>query len=188
MDSLRMLVDRLDAQDPATAAHGRAVAHWCGRMVEQLRLTRDERVWIERSAHLHDVGKLCVAEELLRAPRALAAAERAAVALHVIEGEKLLAEYGLLVYRDAVRHHHERFDGRGYPDGLRGAAIPLAARIVSVADAYDAMTGQRPYRFPMTPDRALLEIERARGTQFDPDVVEVMLAIVGDALRRPIAV
>ncbi len=86
-----------------------------------------------------------------------------------------------------VRHHHERFDGRGYPDGLRGEAIPLPARIVAVADAYDAMTGQRPYRFPMTPDRALLEIERMRGTQFDPAVVDVMLAVVGDALR-PLAV
>jgi HD-GYP domain-containing protein (c-di-GMP phosphodiesterase class II) len=187
MDPLRTLVERLDAEDPATAAHGRAVAAWCSRIADQMRLPRDERVWITRSAHLHDVGKLCVPEELLRAPRALAAAERAAVELHVIEGERLLAEYDLLVYRDAVRHHHERYDGRGYPDGLRGTSIPLAARIVSVADAYDAMTGQRPYRFPMTPDRALLEIERARGTQFDPAVVEVMLAIVGDVLR-PVAV
>lgn len=188
MDLLRTLVERLDAQDPATAAHGRAVAQWCARIADELRLPRDERVWIARSAHLHDVGKLCVPEELLRAPRALGAAERAAVALHVIEGERLLAEYDLLDYRDAVRHHHERFDGRGYPDGLRGKTIPLAARIVSVADAYDAMTAQRPYRFPMTPDRALLEIERSRGTQFDPGVVDVMLSVVGDALRRPVAV
>jgi len=187
MDPLRTLVERLDAEDPATAAHGRAVAAWCSRIVGQMRLSRDERLWIARSAHLHDVGKLCVPQELLRAPRALRAAERAAVARHVVEGERLLAEYDLLVYRDAVRHHHERFDGRGYPDGLSGKAIPLAARIVAVADAYDAMTGQRPYRFPMTPDRALLEIERSRGTQFDPDVVEVMLAVVGDALR-PVAV
>jgi HD-GYP domain-containing protein (c-di-GMP phosphodiesterase class II) len=187
MDPLRTLVERLDANDPATAAHGRAVAYWCSRIADQLRLDRDEHNRIVHSAQLHDVGKLCVPQDLLRAPRALGAAERLLVEQHVIEGERLLAEYGLLAYRDAVRNHHERFDGRGYPDGLCGDRIPLAARIVSVADAYDAMTGQRPYRFPMTPDRALLEIERARGAQFDPAIVEVMLAVVGSAIR-PVAV
>ncbi|HEY0393795.1 MAG TPA: HD domain-containing phosphohydrolase [Candidatus Elarobacter sp.] len=187
MDPLRALVERLDTNDPATAAHGRAVAHWCSRIAAQLRLPRDEHTWIVRSAQLHDIGKLCIPDEILRAPRALRPAELLLVAQHVIEGERLLAEYDLLEYRDAVRHHHERFDGRGYPDGLRAETIPLAARIVAVADAYDAMTGQRPYRFPMTPDRALLEIERCRGSQFDPGLVEVMLAVVGDALR-PVAV
>jgi len=184
MDPLRALVERLDTSDPATAAHGRAVAHWCARIAAQLRLERDQHNWIVRSAQLHDVGKLCVPTELLRAPRALQPAERARVERHVIDGERLLGEYGLLVYRDAVRHHHERFDGRGYPDGLRADRIPLAARIVAVADAYDAMTAQRPYRFPMTPDRALLELERSRGTQFDPAIVEVMLAVVGGAIRQ----
>jgi HD-GYP domain-containing protein (c-di-GMP phosphodiesterase class II) len=187
MDPLRALVERLDTDDPATAAHGRTVAHWCSRIASQLRLARDEQNWIVRSAQLHDVGKLCIPDEILRAPRALRPAERELVARHVIEGERILGEYGLLEYRDAVRHHHERFDGRGYPDGLRSEAIPLAARIVAVADAYDAMTGQRPYRFPMTPDRALLEIERCRGSQFDPALVEVMMTVVGDALR-PVAV
>jgi len=187
MDPVRTLVERLDTTDPATAAHGRAVALWCSRMVAGMRLPRDEQNWIVRSAQLHDVGKLCVPADLLRAPRVLTDEERAIVRRHVLDGERLLAEYGLLEYRDGVRHHHERFDGRGYPDGLRADAIPLPARIVAVADAYDAMTGQRTYRFPMTPDRALLEIERMRGTQFDPSVVDVMLAVVGDALR-PVAV
>lgn len=187
MDQLRSLVERLDAEDPATAAHGRAVALWTLRIVEQLRLPRDERVLIARSAHLHDIGKLRVPGELLRAPRALSRDEFAAVAMHVLQGERLLAEYELLVYRDAVRHHHERFDGRGYPDGLRGRSIPLAARIVSVADAFDAMTSERPYRFAVSPDRALLEIDRWRGTQFDPEVVDVMLAVAG-AVPRPVPV
>ena len=187
MDPLRSLVERLDTNDPATAAHGRAVALWCSRIAASMRLPRDEQNWIVRSAQLHDVGKLCIPADLLRAPRVLTSAERDLVRAHVIDGERLLADYGLLVYREAVRSHHERFDGRGYPDGLAGDAIPLPARIVAVADAYDAMTGQRPYRFPMTPDRALLEIERMRGTQFDPLVVDVMLSVVGDALR-PVAV
>jgi HD-GYP domain-containing protein (c-di-GMP phosphodiesterase class II) len=187
MDPLRTLVERLDTTDPATAAHGRAVALWCSRITASMRLSRDEQNWIVRSAQLHDVGKLCLPPDLLRAPRVLTDDERALMRNHVFDGERLLAECGLLEYRGAVMHHHERYDGRGYPDGLSGDAIPLPARIVAVADAYDAMTGPRPYRFPMTPDRALLEIERMRGTQFDPTVVEVMLAIVGDALR-PVAV
>lgn len=187
MDPLRALVDRLDVDDPATAAHGRLVAYWCSRLAARMRLSRTEQNWIVVSAQLHDVGKLCIPDEILRAPRALRDAEREIVERHVIEGERLLSEYGLLEYRPAVRHHHERIDGRGYPDGLRGERIPLVARIVAVADAYDAMTGQRTYRFPMTPDRALLEIERCRGTQFDPDVVDVMLAVVGETLR-PVAV
>src|ERR1700737_1556037 len=123
MDPLRALVERLDANDPATAAHGRVVAHWCSRMAARMRLGRTEQNWIVLSAQLHDVGKLCVPDELLRAPRALRPAGRELGERHAVEGERLLAEYDLLEYRDAVRYHHERFDGRGYPDGLRGDAI-----------------------------------------------------------------
>ncbi len=183
MDPLRLLVERLDSEDPATAAHGRAVARWCSRIAARLRLARDEQAYVVRSGQILDIGKLLVPDELLRAARPLLAAERITVAEHVLEGERLLAEYELLAYRDGVRFHHERWDGRGYPDGLRADAIPLVARIVAVADAYDAMTGQRSYRFPMTPDRALLEIERGRGGQFDPEIVDVMVAAVGDSLR-----
>jgi HD-GYP domain-containing protein (c-di-GMP phosphodiesterase class II) len=187
MDPLRALVERLDANDPATAAHGRVVARWCSRMAARMRLGRSEQNWIVRSAQLHDIGKLCIPDEILRAPRALRDGEREIVELHVVEGERLLTEYDLLEYRDAVRHHHERFDGRGYPDGLRADAIPLVARIVAVADAFDAMTGLRPYRFPVTPERALVEIERCRGTQFDPEIAEAMIAVVAEA-SRPVAV
>ncbi|HEX3550727.1 MAG TPA: HD domain-containing phosphohydrolase [Candidatus Elarobacter sp.] len=184
MDPLRLLVERLDAEDPATAAHGRAVARWCSRIAARLVLPRDEQAYVVRSGQILDVGKLLVPDELLGAARPLLAAERVAVAAHVTEGERLLADYGLLAYRDGVCFHHERWDGRGYPDGLRGEAIPRVARIVAVADAYDAMTGQRPYRFPMTAERALQEIERERGRQFDPEIVDVMSAVVGDARCR----
>ena len=188
MDPLRALVERLDTEDPATAAHGRAVAQWCARMAVRLKLGRAEQSFVAQCGLIHDVGKLCVPEALLRAPRSLGKAELDVVYAHVHDGARALAAHPeLALYRDAVRHHHERFDGRGYPDGLRGRAIPFAARVVAVADAYDAMTGQRAYRFPMTPDRALLELERNRGTQFDPEIVDVMSAVVGDALR-PVAV
>src|SRR5579884_3076199 len=119
MDPLRTLVERLDTNDPATAAHGRAVALWCARIASQLRLTRDEHNLVVRSGQLHDVGKLTIPIELLRAPRILSETERQIVRNHGFDGERILAEHGLRQYRDAVRSHHERFDGRGYPDGLR---------------------------------------------------------------------
>ncbi len=95
MDPLRTLVERLDVTDPATAAHGRAVALWSSRVVAAMRLPRDEQNWIVRSAQLHDVGKLCIPPDLLRAPRMLTDEERAIVRGHVFDGERLLAEYGL---------------------------------------------------------------------------------------------
>jgi len=171
MDPLRALVERLDRNDPATAAHGRVVAHWCSRLAARMRLARSEQNWIVRSAQLHDVGKLCIPDEILRAPRALREAEREIVERHVIEGERLLAEYDLLEYRDGVRHHHERFDGRGYPDGLRTDAIPLVARIVAVADAYDAMTSARAYRGARPSGDALRELWRCAGTEFHAEIV-----------------
>ena len=189
MDPLRALVERLDTEEPCTAAHGRATAQWCARIASALRLSRDDVSYVSRCGLVHDVGKLYVPVNLIRAARALDASEIAQVQMHVIRGEEALALHPeLFIYRDAVRWHHERYDGRGYPDGLRGERIPLAARIVAVADAYDAMTGQRPYRFPMTPDRALLEIERGRGNQFDPEIADAMIRIVGDVVLRPVAV
>lgn len=189
MDPLRTIVERLDTEEPCTAAHGRAVAHWSARLAASLRLSRDDVSFVSRCGLVHDIGKLFVPLELIRAPRALDERERAAVAEHVIKGDQIVALHPeLYVYRDAVRWHHERYDGKGYPDGLRGEKIPLAARIVAVCDAYDAMTGQRPYRFPMTPDRALLEIERQRGKQFDPEIADAMIEIVDDLVLRPIAV
>jgi len=188
MDPLRTLVERLETEDPATAAHGRTVASLASRIAAHMRLGAVVVAFVGRCALVHDIGKLFVPRELLHATRALTPPEHAALAAHVIEGERALAFHPELeVYREAVRSHHERFDGRGYPDRLRGNRIPLHARILAVADAYDALTGQRSYRFPMTPDRALLEIERGRGSQFDPDVVDALAAVVGDLLK-PVAV
>src|ERR1700684_3531238 len=98
MDPLRTLVERIDTKDPATAAHGRAVALWCSRIVAKLRLSRDEQNWMVRSAQLHDVGKLFIPAELLRAPRLLSETERQIVRNHTVDGERILGEHGLLQY------------------------------------------------------------------------------------------
>lgn len=184
MDPLRALLERLEAEDPATAAHGRAIAVLASRIGAELRLGPLVGEFLGRCGLVHDVGKLYVPRALVHANRALSPAERAALAAHVIEGERALAaDPELDVYREAVRSHHERYDGRGYPDRLRGQRIPLHARILAVADAYDAMTGRRSYRFPLAPDRALVELERGRGSQFDPEVVDALAAVVGAGLR-----
>lgn len=184
IDPFRALVARLEAADPATAAHGRALAVLAARIGAEMRLGRLVVEFLGRCGLIHDVGKLYVPAALVHANRALSPVERAALAAHVVEGERALAaDPELDVYREAVRSHHERFDGRGYPDRLRGERIPLHARILAVADAYDAMTGERSYRFPLVPDRALVELERGRGSQFDPEVVDALAAVVGAGLR-----
>jgi HD-GYP domain-containing protein (c-di-GMP phosphodiesterase class II) len=184
IDPLRALVERLEAEDPATAAHGRAIGVLAARIGAELRLGPLVVEFLDRCGLIHDIGKLYVPRELVHANRALSAAERVELTLHVVAGERALAEDPELdVYREAVRSHHERWDGRGYPDRLRGPRIPLHARILAVADAYDAMTGQRAYRFPLAPDRALVELERGRGSQFDPEVVDALAAVIGASLR-----
>jgi HD-GYP domain-containing protein (c-di-GMP phosphodiesterase class II) len=184
MDPLRELLARLEAEDPAIAAHGRAVAALASRIAAEMRLGSGVVAFLGRCGLIHDIGKLFVPAALVHANRRLNQAENGILKAHVLAGEAALAFHPELdVYREAVRSHHERYDGRGYPDRLRGERIPLHARILAVADAYDAMTGQRSYRFPLTPDRALVELERGRGSQFDPDAVDALAAVVGEFLR-----
>lgn len=135
---------------------------------------------------LHDVGKLAVPDIILEKPGQLTEFERAVVRRHPAVGETLLAGFPLpRPVMEVVRHHHERWDGTGYPDGLAGVQIPLLARIASVVDAYDAMTTPRPYRpVPLSPSQAVAELHRCAGTQFDPYLVRAFAA----ALRTHVLV
>jgi two-component system cell cycle response regulator len=139
-------------------------------------------------AQLHDIGKLAVPDSILMKPGPLDAEEWEVVRQHTLAGELIVGRVpGLDAVADAVRSSHERWDGHGYPDGLAGQDIPLAARIVSVADSYAAMTTpDRPYREPLTPEEAEDEVIRCAGTQFDPVVVEAFLAVL--AAQRATAV
>lgn len=131
-------------------------------------------------AELHDVGKFAIPDAILGKPGALTDDEWELVRRHPVVGQRILAAAPALVHlAEIVRATHERFDGRGYPDGLVGAEIPLVARVVAVCDAFDAMTANRPYRPALSAEDALAELRRCAGTQFDPAVVAAFLAEVG---------
>ncbi len=175
----RRLLRELGQHDGFTGRHSERVARLAHSVGRRLGLPPDDLHALERAAALHDVGKLRVPDAILSKPGRLDAAEWAIVARHPGWGAAMLSELleqgdGL----DAVRSHHERFDGRGYPDGLAGSAIPLTGRIVGACDAYDAMTSTRPYQPPRTRAAALAELARCSGTQFDPAVVEALEAAV----------
>jgi HD-GYP domain-containing protein (c-di-GMP phosphodiesterase class II) len=133
------------------------------------------------AAELHDIGKAAVPDEILDKPGPLDDREWEFMHRHTVIGERiLLAAPSLAPAAALVRSSHERFDGAGYPDHLRGEAIPLGSSIIAVCDAYDAMISERPYRLAMTPEDALVELESCAGTQFDPDVVTAFSRVIGD--------
>ena len=137
-------------------------------------------------ARLHDVGKIALPDTVLQKPGPLEVSEWAFVSEHTLVGERILAAFPAWQnVAKIVRSTHERWDGAGYPDGLAGAEIPLAARIVAVCDAFSAMTSPRPYRAPATHDAALEELRRCAGTQFDSDVVAVFCREIEHATSRP---
>jgi putative nucleotidyltransferase with HDIG domain len=172
------LVTRLQARDPLSSEHSRAVAAWCSRIARRLGLDAHEVTFATRCGLLHDVGKTLTPLEVLNAPRRLTDDEWKIMRAHAAAGERLVRGVPeLRTFAPAVRSHHERLDGRGYPDGLPASAIPLTARIVAVADCFNAMIGRRPYRLPMQPTAALEELDRNRGTQFDPEIVDAMVAV-----------
>ncbi|HEV2738449.1 MAG TPA: HD domain-containing phosphohydrolase [Candidatus Elarobacter sp.] len=173
------LIVKLEARDPLTSEHSRAVAAWCSRLGRRLGLDSAEVTFAARCGLLHDVGKIATPLEVLNAPRALDDREWRLIRAHAAAGEAIVrAVPELRPFAPAVRSHHERLDGHGYPDRLPASAIPLMARIVAVADSFNAMIGRRPYRLPMAPVRALEELVRGRETQFDPEVVEAMIDLV----------
>ncbi len=173
------LLTRLDLSDVLTAEHSRAVGSWCARLAKRLGASKEEIVHLTRAGLVHDIGKVMTPREILTAPRRLDDEEMAIMRRHAEEGERIVLQVSHVAYlAPAVRNHHERFDGKGYPDCLKFEAIPHVARIVAVADAFNAMIGRRPYRPPMAPSLALDQLVQGRGEQFDPDVVDAMIDVV----------
>jgi putative nucleotidyltransferase with HDIG domain len=176
------LVAALDARDQYTAGHSAAVAVYGRDIASRLNLSESQQQLVHLCGLLHDIGKVGLPAGLLEKPGALTLDERRRMEEHPVIGERILAK--VESYEEIariVRHHHERIDGNGYPDGLRGDLIPLVSRILAVADAYNAMTSGRPYRDAMPSRVARLRLAQAVGSQFDTTVVAAFEAILATA-------
>jgi diguanylate cyclase (GGDEF)-like protein len=182
-----MLLQALFERSPGLRDHVGEVVHRAVLIGESFGLSPEELDELRLAARLHDVGKLAVPDDVLQKPGPLHPEEWAFIREHTVIGERILAASpGWLGVAAIVRATHERWDGTGYPDGLGGDAIPLAARIIAVCDAFSAMTSPRPYRLPIGREQALEELHAHAGTQFDPDVVAAFAAVVerADSVRR----
>ena len=173
------LARAVDSRDVYTGSHSERVSAIAGAIAEKLALPAAEIELTRLAGSLHDLGKLAIPEEILQKPGALTSAEWLVVQRHPQIAHRMLESLGVEPVADWVLHHHERWDGSGYPDGLAGEDIPLGSRIVHVAEVYDAMTFGRLYRSPRTRDQALAEIKRHSGVQFDPQVVSAFFSAVG---------
>jgi ribonuclease P protein subunit RPR2 len=172
MSAARALASALELKDTYTGGHAERVSAMAMRLADFAWL--DDAIpsdAMEAAFLLHDVGKIGIPETILTKPGGLGDTERRVLQTHPILGERIVAPLGFPdVVRQVIRHHHERWDGSGYPDGLAGQEIPAAARLFSIADALDAMTSLRPYRRPISFEEAIAEIVRGSGTQFDPQL------------------
>jgi diguanylate cyclase (GGDEF)-like protein len=172
-----VLLSALSERDPALGGHLSVVAELAERTARRLGLNRDELEIVRHAAELHDVGKVAIPDDILAKPGPLTPEEWTFVRRHTLAGERIIsAAPALTPVARLVRSSHERWDGAGYPDQLAEESIPLGARIVAVADAFDAMTSGRPYRAAITHEEALAELHRCAGTQFDPTVVAAFTA------------
>jgi len=188
--TLEALGDALDLKDAETEGHSKRVTAFTIAVARAMGLTGEKIRVIARGAFLHDIGKMAIPDAILRKPGALNSDEKAIMQEHCYRGYQMLRKISFLSEAaDIVYSHQEKFDGTGYPRGLKAMEIPLGARIFAVADTLDAITSDRPYRAAQTTRAALEEIKKFSGTQFDPDVVKVFLSMpesIWEDLRRQI--
>ncbi len=186
--AVERLAGAIELRDGNTADHTQRMSRLCASVGERLGLGRDRCEMLRVASALHDVGKIAVPDRILHKPGPLTAEERAVIETHAQVGHDMLAgSHAPMLDLAALIAlcHHERWDGSGYPQGLHGDDIPLEARIAAVADVYDALVSDRPYRAAMTDDEALAILKDGRGGHFDPDVVDALLAVVSGELCSP---
>ncbi|CAA7599523.1 HD/PDEase domain protein [Acididesulfobacillus acetoxydans] len=181
LDTVEALVQALEAKDAYTSGHSGRVADLSARMAEALGLSEERTEFIKYAAVLHDVGKIGVSEQVLNKPGRLTDDEWQEVQSHPVVGESIVKKITFLFDVGLViRHHHEHYDGSGYPDRLVGEAIPLESRIIAVADSFDAITSNRSYRKGKSRDEAITELRHVAGTQLDPRLVAILIKILGE--------
>lgn len=174
--TVQMLAEAIRAKDPHLGGHSHEVSAYVGRVAERLGLETKRREELVFASLLHDVGKIGISERILLKPGRLTSEEYTVVKLHPRIGARLVQQVpALSPLGQYILHHHERFDGTGYPTGLRGEEIPLEARVIGIADAFSAMTSDRPYRGRLSLEDACAELEACAGTQFDPEIVRIFV-------------
>ncbi len=178
-----MVMRALANADPLTYLHSRRTASYAAALAEWLGLAPPAVEAIRTAGLLHDVGKLAIPDEILLKPQALTVGEKQVMQSHVVYGAEIVASFGEPETARWIRHHHERFDGLGYPDGLAGEAIPLESRILHAADTLEALTGTRAYRRPLGLGEALATVETVAGTQLDPDLARQLILLFHQSRR-----
>jgi response regulator RpfG family c-di-GMP phosphodiesterase len=175
---INMLATIAEFKDSATGSHINRIDRYTRLVAVELGLSEDESIHIGKASRLHDVGKIGISDAILRKPGRLTEDEIVVVRTHTLIGRTILEnDPHLATACDIAAHHHERWDGKGYPEGRPSSEFHLATRIVSVIDVFDALISRRPYKEPWDPDDAALELEKGAGTQFDPDVVQAVLSL-----------
>ena len=182
---LTAFVSTMEARDPYTKGHSQRVGEYAILIAQQMRCSAQLMDNIREGALLHDIGKIGVSDLILHKPAMLSSEEREIIQKHPTIGVDIVGKVGLSdAVLEMIRSHHERIDGKGYPDGRFANELRLSTRIMSVADTYDAMTSDRPYRNSISLAQARTELQRGKGTQFDPDVVDAMLAVMDEKERK----
>jgi putative nucleotidyltransferase with HDIG domain len=177
---LHTMIRTLDLRDRMTARHSAAVAHYAREISAAIGMSQHDQETVHTAALLHDIGKFNLPDDILKADVPLGEAEWELIRTHPEEGARLVAHLeGYAEAAELVRAHHERFDGKGYPNGLARTQIPLGSRIISVADTYDVLTARDSYRKPVSSAQAIEELRRVAGTQLDPAVVSVFVDLLG---------
>jgi hypothetical protein len=179
LETVRALTSAIDASDPFTRGHSERVTGYAVAIARELGLSEQRVMMIEYASLIHDMGKIALQHDILLKPGKLTDEEWRVMKTHPQTGANIVSDLGFLRgAREVVLHHHERFDGQGYPHGLTGEETPLEARIVKVADAFDAMMSDRPYRTSLGLESAITELEQGRGSEFDPRVVDAFVRLV----------
>ena len=179
LDTIRALAAAIDAKDPYTKGHSERVAEISLALAQELNLSDRDIENIEYTALLHDIGKIGVSDNILGKDSSLTDKEFDKIKEHTVMGAKIIEPVDFLKNSyEAIYHHHEKYNGKGYPDGLKSEDIPLSARIIAVADAYDAMGSDRPYRKKLSKDKILNELKDQSGKQFDPEIVKALISVL----------
>ena len=180
-ETILAIAKTVDAKDVRTSKHSQRVSEYSAMIAREYGFSQEDQENIRRAALLHDIGKIGIPDSVLNKPSRLTDEEYVVMKTHVTHGAEILKDFTLIEHVvEGARYHHERFDGRGYPEGLSGTDIPLYGRIIAIADAFDAMTANRVYRQRQDFDYVLGELERGRGSQFDPELLDIFLRLIAE--------